>query len=509
MGGWQRRDDVDGPAGEPLEAAPDAEHLLAAIIDGSVDAIVATDAQGRITLWNACAEHIYGHTAAEAVGRPVALIVPPERADEERHILERVLRGERVTHHETERMRADGSRVAVSLSVGPLRNETGRIVGAAGIARDISLRRAVEGDRALLASLVDASEDAILAVSPRRVILSGNRAAAQMLDVDPARLVGARIEEVLPSIKTESREPHDALERVFGDGATVHADVQRTLPNGRPRKLAVTMTPVRDGDGAVSAGCVVCRDVTEQQRLERRGQQSERIEAIGRLAGGIAHDFNNLLTVISGFAQLAQAGAGAAPVAGELRQIQRAAGRAAELTGRLLDFSRQRTVDPVVVSLTDTVAGVMPMLERLIGDDIRIVARSDEDVREILADRGQIEQVVMNLALNARDAMPDGGTLTIETRSVELAAGHSEEETGLHAGHYACLVVSDTGDGIEPALLDHLFEPFFTTKPGGEGTGLGLATVHGIVARADGAVNVYSEPGRAPASASTFPRAAE
>ena len=471
-----------------------AEQLLGAIVEGSHDAILAKDSEARITLWNPAAERLYGYSAAEAIGRPVGMIVPPERAGEELEILARVLRDERVEHYETERIRADGSRVAVSLSVAPLRDASGEVVGASTIARDVTRRRARESEIALLASLVDASADAIVSVSRDRTILSWNRAAAAMFGVERADAVGGPLDDSIVLDPAAARQRDEGLERVFTEGEPLRYEAPRRLL-GRALALAVTMSPVRDHDGGVGAVCIVARDVTEQQRLESRVRQSQRIEAIGRLAGGIAHDFNNLLTVITGYAEIAGAALSGGPHARELREIQRAADRAAALTGELLDFSRQRALDPVPLDLAETVTGAMPMLARLIGEDIRIQVLTRE-VATVRADPGQVEQVVVNLALNARDAMPSGGTLTIETQTVELDPGHSDEEGGLPAGRYACLTVTDTGSGIDPDVLEHLFEPFFTTKEMGEGTGLGLATVHGIVGQAGGAVRVYSEPGR-------------
>ena len=266
--------------------------------------------------------------------------------------------------------------------------------------------------------------------------------------------------------------------------------VERRLADGRRLHLSVTTFPIRDRDGATTAIATIVRDETERRTLEERLSQTQRLEAVGRLAGGIAHDFNNLLTVIKGYGALAQMHVADGEGAEELEEVRRAAERASELTGRLLDFSRQRAVDPVALDLTEVVDGVVPMLDRLIGEDIRVVVLTRE-VPPVRADRGQAEQVIINLAVNARDAMPQGGTLTIETSSLEVR----DAAFGLPPGRWACLTVTDTGDGIDPAIRDHLFEPFFTTKDVGQGTGLGLATVHGIVGQAGGEIRVYSEPG--------------
>jgi CheY-like chemotaxis protein len=218
-----------------------------------------------------------------------------------------------------------------------------------------------------------------------------------------------------------------------------------------------------------------------QRRLEEQLEQARRMESVGRLAGGVAHDFNNLLTVITGYTGVLREQDGASLA--ELEEIDRAARRATELTGQLLAFSRQRSSNPVLLDLASVLAGVMPMLDRLIGEHIRVVLRRHGDLEPVLADEGQIEQVIINLATNARDAMPEGGTLTMETRMVQLDRA------------YACLAVSDSGEGIDPAIADHVFEPFYTTKEQGHGTGLGLATAHGIVTQAGGRIHAYSEPG--------------
>jgi nitrogen-specific signal transduction histidine kinase len=225
----------------------------------------------------------------------------------------------------------------------------------------------------------------------------------------------------------------------------------------------------------------VVRDVTEGRRLEDQLRQAQKMEAVGQLAGGVAHDFNNLLTVISGYADIGRRRIGVGPGGNELGEIERAAERATGLTRQLLTFARRQVLEPVLLDLNEVLRNLVPMLGRLIGEDVRIAILAADDLPAVMADRAQIEQVVINLAINARDAMPRGGTLTLETREVE--------------GPHACLVVTDTGTGIERAVLDRIFEPFYTTKEVGRGTGLGLATVHGIVTQSGGRVDVYSEPG--------------
>jgi two-component system, cell cycle sensor histidine kinase and response regulator CckA len=241
------------------------------------------------------------------------------------------------------------------------------------------------------------------------------------------------------------------------------------------------------------AALVVSHDVSERMRLERRLTEAEKMEAVGRLAGGIAHDFNNLLTVIAGYTEILLARDGGE----ELEEISRASRQAAALTRQLLAFSRRQVLHPVILDLNEIVAGMEAMLQRIIGDDISVGIKLAGDLAPVEADRAQIERVILNLAANARDAMPDGGALTIETANVEVdekqVASHGDD--GI-AGPHVLLAVSDTGVGMDDETSKHLFEPFFTTKAAGAGTGLGLATVFGVVKQSGGGIYVYSEEGR-------------
>jgi two-component system, cell cycle sensor histidine kinase and response regulator CckA len=252
---------------------------------------------------------------------------------------------------------------------------------------------------------------------------------------------------------------------------------------------------------------VVVRDITSRRRLEGQLLQSQKMESIGRLAGGVAHDFNNLLTAIIGYAELAlESLPASAQERADLQEIHHAANSAAQLTGQLLAFARQQRIEPRIFSPNELLIGLDKLLGRLIGEDIELVTLAAPDLGLIRADAGQIEQLLVNLAVNARDAMPEGGKLTIETANVWLDAAYARSHVGVEPGAYVSLVVSDTGLGMDESIKRYAFEPFFTTKEPGRGTGLGLATCYGIVKQHGGTIELYSEPGRGTAIKIYLPR---
>jgi PAS domain S-box-containing protein len=340
---------------------------------------------------------------------------------------------------------------------------------------------------------------------------------AEMLYVSPAyeQMWGRSVASAYtdPLAWTAAIHPDDrarVLEQLpAGRTGTIELGFRIQLPDGGTRWLDMSVSPVRDEAGNVIRHAAVASDVTARHKLQDQLRQSQKMEAVGQLAGGVAHDFNNLLTAISGYAGFALDRAGNADekLRSNILEISRASDRAAGLTRQLLAFSRRQMLQPAVVNLNDVVTETDTLVRRLIGANIQVVLALESRLGNVLADSGQVGQVIMNLAINARDAMPEGGVLTISTRNAELDDADAEL-LGAESGPYVVLRVSDSGTGIDEVTRQHIFEPFFTTKEPGKGTGLGLSTVYGIVTQSGGYIRVASEPGEGAAFDIFLPRTA-
>ena len=306
------------------------------------------------------------------------------------------------------------------------------------------------------------------------------------------------IGQTLGILKSEEQagELYEEMWNSALSGDVFRGVVMNRTKNGETLILEKVLTPLRDGSGEIAHFISTCRDITERRKLESDLQQAQKMDAIGRLAGGVAHDFNNLLLVISAYAELMLDSIAAEdPLRRNVGEIMTASRRAADLTRQLLAFGRKQMQLLQVLDLNTVIGEIAGMLPRLIGEDIELVFVPAKHLGKVKADPIQIEQVVMNLAANARDAMPDGGTLTIETASVRVDESYVQRHSIVPAGDYVLLTVTDSGQGIAAVHMAHIFEPFYTTKEAGKGTGLGLATVYGIVKQNGGFVWVYSEPG--------------
>ncbi len=294
----------------------------------------------------------------------------------------------------------------------------------------------------------------------------------------------------------QPRKIYDEMWETVLSGNVFRGIVMNRTKSGETLIIEKALTPLRDGSGEITHFISTGRDITDRRKLESELQQSQKMDAIGRLAGGVAHDFNNLLLVISAYAELMlDSLADGHPLRRNVAEIMAASRRAADLTRQLLAFSRKQMQSLRVLDLNTVIGEIATMLPRLIGEDIELVFAPEQELGKVKADPTQIEQVVMNLAANARDAMPGGGTLTIETATVQVDASYVQRHSIVPPGDYVLLAVTDSGQGIATEHLAHIFEPFYTTKQAGKGTGLGLATVYGIVKQNGGFVWVYSEPG--------------
>jgi len=349
--------------------------------------------------------------------------------------------------------------------------------------------------QALAMSLLEQAPDGILAVDLDGRIVLVNSRIEDMFGYDRQELLGQEVELLVPS---RIRQKHVNDRRDYTANPYVRR-LEDLLLVGRKKDgtefpARVSLSPVVTSQGTLIS-CFV-RDVTRMQQIEKRLAQIQKMETIGHLAGGIAHDFNNLLTIINGHAEALFGSLRADFRACQrVQEIAKAGDKAAQLTRQLLAFSRQQILRPRVLNLNDLVSDFQRMLGRLIGEDITLVTKLSPDLRQVKADPGQIEQVLMNLAVNARDAMPRGGCLTIETANAELDESYARTHPEAKPGRYALLAVNDTGCGMDKETLARIFEPFFTTKEPGKGTGLGLAVVYGIVKQSGGFISVRSEPG--------------
>ena len=377
----------------------------------------------------------------------------------------------------------------------PLLDSSGEIVGTMGISRDITERKRTEESHLRLATAVEQAAEAILITDTDGKILYINPAFEAVTGYARHEIIGQN-----PRIVKSGKHDEAFYQRmwtVLSRGEVWSGRLINKKKDGTLFEEEATISPVRDSNGRITNYVAVKRDVTREVLLENQFRQSQKMEAFGQLAGGVAHDFNNLLTVIQGSASLLlNPQLNPEERAGCSRQIVQAAERAAGLTRQLLMFSRKHDLQAVTVNLNEVVGNMTKMLRRILGEDIVLRADYDPKITAISADAGMMEQVLLNLAVNSRDAMPQGGQLLIATSLEKLGANHPQLPADMAPGAYICLKVTDTGCGITPEVLPHIFEPFFTTKETGKGTGLGLATVYGIVQQHHGWVTATSEPGR-------------
>jgi PAS domain S-box-containing protein len=493
--------------------AVQAREQLASIVESSGDAIVSKTLDGVIVSWNSAAQSLFGYAAEEVIGKPITILIPAELQDEEPKILERIRRGESLDHYETIRQRKDGSRLPVSLSVSPVKDAHGAIVGASKIARDITARKEAEHERDRIeGELRELSEKLEQEVERRTLerdriwnvsedLLGVSNFAGYFLSMNPAwsRLLGWTEDEIKAMHVSELRHPDDTAHSEAGRGElargvpTVRMENRFRRKDGSWRWLHWTMT---EHDGLIY---VAGRHVTAEkesaaalQHAQRQAAHLQKMEAIGQLTGGVAHDFNNLLMIVSGHAQSLKKRLNETRDVRAVQAIEMAATRGENLTRQLLAFSRTLPLNPTVISLADTVAAIRDVLAGTMHVNIEFLIDVPGTTWPVCVDKSELELALVNLAVNARDAMPDGGRIAIAAQNISLNA--SDAPNGA-AGDYVALSVADTGCGIPPDLLPRVVEPFFTTKGPDKGTGLGLSQVYGLAHRSGGTVQIASEIG--------------
>ena len=482
------------------------ERLFSAVVESSSDAIITKSLDGTITAWNRAAERMFGFSAAEAVGQRIDIIVPPERRAELRQILDRIARGESIAQHETVRHRKDGSEVEVLLTISPIKSAAGKIIGASKTAQDIGERKRTEAalnqEIEERRRIFETSQDLILVTDSEGNFVQVSPSSMTILGYEPTEMIGHSAVEFihaddLDRTRAEIRAARRG--RLMRDFETryVHKD-------GR----AVALTWMGTWSEPVQRHFFVGRDLTEKQAAEAHYRQAQKMEAVGQLTGGVAHDFNNILTVITGtIGILAEAVADRPELEAIARMIDEAAERGGQLTKHLLAFARKQPLQPREIDVNALVLETVKLLRPTLGEQIQIDPLLADDTWPALVDPNQLTTAILNLALNARDAMPNGGSLAVETKNVDLDQAYADMHVEVTPGSYVMIAVSDTGSGIAPKDLERVFDPFFTTKEVGKGTGLGLSMVYGLVKQSNGHIKIYSEQGHGTSVKLYLPRA--
>jgi two-component system cell cycle sensor histidine kinase/response regulator CckA len=474
--------------------------------------LLALDKDARITLVNRKACDLLGWTEQELIGRNwIEMCLPPQTRDGATQKFHQLVAGD-TSIIENPILTKTGGERTIEWRNNVLHDPAGRTIGTFSSGTDISERnRAIEALRTAeerMRFALQSADVGIWDMDYATGVVRWSEILETQYGFRPGSFPGS-FEAFVECVHPDDRESLTVtLEKAMESGSDFSLQNRAVWPDGTVRWL--------DGAGRVLLGehgepvraVGISLDVTDRRTLEEQYRQAQKMEAVGRLAGGIAHDFNNLLTAILGYCELLLADFGSEDqVRRDIAEIHKAGTRAAGLTRQLLAFSRKQIIEPTLLDLNMVADDMRGMLGRLIGEDVKIVLILRPELALVKADRGQVEQIVMNLVVNARDAMPKGGTLTIETASVELDEHYAKTHLNVKPGSYAVIAVTDTGTGMSAQVKARLFEPFFTTKEPGKGTGLGLATVHGIATRSGGSVGVYSEEGKGTSFRVYFPKA--
>ena len=503
-----------------------AETLLSSsILEAIPDAVAAVNQQGVIVQINSQAEAMFGYTRDELIGQRVEILVPERQRPQHSHHRDQFHQQPKIRRMgsglDLYARRRDGTEFPVEISLSPVRMSDSTIV--LSVIRDISDRKRIELElrraseeldqrktRELRESqnrmslIVDSSLDAIIGKNLDGIITHWNKGAEQIYGYASHEMIGKHISVLAPPDRAD--EIDQILEKVRHGKGVEYFESVRVTKDKKKLNMSISVSPIFDAEGTVVGASTIARNITAQKRVEDQLRQSQKMEAVGRLAGGVAHDFNNLLGIVTACSELVRPRVDAE---GQeyIDNIREAAKRGASLTRQLLAFSRRQPSTAQLLDLNDRLKEISKLLRPLMGDDVEVALLPRSANAIIEADPGQLDQVVLNLAVNARDAMPKGGKLVLETGVFDFDESFAREHPSMGAGRYVMLAISDSGMGMDEATKSRIFEPFFTTKEVGKGTGLGLATVYGIVKSSGGHIWVYSELGHGSTFKIYFPSA--
>lgn len=495
------------------EALRESEERYRVVAETATDVIITIDENSTILFANGTVERMFGYAVSELLGKQITMLMPEYLRHVHKAAVSRYVQtSQKHTNWESVELTGlhkSGQEIPLEISLGEFSKNGRRFF--TGIARDMTERKrfeeALQREKEYTEHIISAAPTLIVGIAPDGATTFINHAITRVTGYGPEEIVGQNWWRThYPG--AEYRQVDQLFEEFKQGRAVVNYEMTLTTKSGSKRTVSWNSVNRSNKQGEIIEIIGIGADVTERRELEDQLRQSQKMEAVGQLAGGVAHDFNNLLTVIIGYSDLLLSELGRSePPRLKVEEIKKAGERAASLTRQLLAFSRRQVLQPKVLNLNAIVADVEKMLRRLIGEDIDLLTVLEPSLNQIKADPGQIEQVILNLVVNARDAMPQGGKLTIETANVYLDNKYARKHMSIQPGHYVMLVVSDTGCGMNAETQARMFEPFFTTKEQGKGTGLGLSTVYGIVKQSGANIWAYSEVGKGTAFKIYLPRA--